>query len=127
MGLIDAGITAGVDLRKAAKHFYSTGEILWMGPFREKLANVPARQDWDSMALVGLIMDLRDLQRNLTIKYMADSRFPNLSVNDFLRTNPRDMDRYLQVLKRIRVDEEMEIAKASVAVRMLLQLYSNIK
>ena len=127
MGLIDAGLKTGTSLAKTAEHFYTAGEILSLGWFRETLAQVPARQEWDSVALVGLIMDLRDLQRNLTVKYLCDSRFPDFTVEDFLRTNPRDLERYLQVLRRIKVDDKMEIAKASVAVRMLLQLSSNIK
>ena len=79
------------------------------------------------MALVGLIMDLRGLQRNLTLQYITDRRFPEISVSDFLGTNPRDLDRYLQVLEKMRIDEVVEISGASVAVRMLHQLRSNIK
>lgn len=128
MGIIDVVSSTGMDMRDVAGHFYATGEILWMGWFREELSRVQSRQEWDSVALVGLIMDLRNLQRNLTLQYITDNRFPEISLEDFLRTNPRDLDRYLQVLQKMRVDdEEVEISGASVAVRMLHQLSSNIK
>ena len=126
MGIIDVVSSTGIDMRDVAGHFYNTGEILWMGWFREELARVPSRQEWDSVALVGLIMDLRNLQRNLTRQYITDNRFPKISVEDFLRTNSRDLDRYHQVFQKIRVDGKVEIAGASVAVRMLHQLSSNI-
>ncbi len=126
MGIIDVVVSTGMDMQEVASHFYTTGEILWMGWFREKLAGVTPRQEWDSLALVGLIMDLRGLQRNLTLQYITNSRFPEISVNDFLGTNPRDLDRYLDVLDQLRLDEVVEISGASVAVRMLHQLRSNI-
>ena len=127
MGIIDAVESTGMETRDVAAHFYDIGEILWLGWFREKLAGVPQRHKWDPVALVGLIMDLRDLQRKLTMQYLTDKRFPGIPVKDFLRTNPRDLDRYLKVLQKIRIEEEVEISGASVAVRMLHQLSSNIK
>ena len=127
MGIIDVVGSTGMDMQEVASHFYTTGEILSMGWFREKLAGVTSKQEWDSLALVGLIMDLRGLQRNLTLQYITDRRFPEISVSDFLGTNPRDLDRYLQVLEKMRIDEVVEISSASVAVRMLHQLRSNIK
>jgi len=127
MGIIDVAGLTGTDMKEAAGHFYAIGEELWLGWFREKLAKVPARREWDSVALVGLIMDLRDLQRKLTLQYLRDKRFPGISAEEFLRTTPKDLDRYLQVLQKIRIAEEVEIAGAVVAVRMLHQLSSNIK
>ena len=127
MGIIDTVTSTGISTRKAARYFYEIGEVLSMGWFREQLVKIPASNEWDSVALAGLITDLRGLQRKLTLQYLEDRRFPGITADDFLRTNARDLDRYLQVLQKLRIGEEIEISGASVAVRMLNQLSSNIK
>lgn len=123
VGVVDVGHTAGVELDEAARHFYALGERLGLGWIRDSLMALPSVNQWETIALGGLVMDLRQVQRQLTIRYFRAVREGDkLSPEAFLEAHPRLLKRYDQSLKEIRSSEGLGLASGGVLSRLLFQM-----
>jgi NAD-specific glutamate dehydrogenase len=92
-----------------------------------RLAARPARgaagaDKWSKIAVGGLVMDLRQAQRDLTERYVRlRAGAPRLGVDAFLARTPNVIRRYDEALARIEADDELSLASAGVVVRLIAQ------
>jgi glutamate dehydrogenase len=122
VGVIEVARTASVPLEHAAKAFYGLGDRLALGWLRDMLAELPAEDKWEKIALGGLIMELRRTQRQLTVRYFEAKKGTELSPEAFLAQHPRLLTRFDQALGEIRAEENLSLASGEVLSRLLWQL-----
>ncbi len=122
MGVIDVAYNTGVSVEEAARHFYAVGDRLSLGWLRDSLADLGKKTDWEKMAVSGLIMDLRRVQRQLTQAYVGAERKTEITVELFLSRHQRILKRFDDALDRIRADHDLTLVSGSVLTRLLAQL-----
>ena len=111
IGVVDNSRIADITLEEAAKRFYAVGERLKMGWLRDRLRALITDDKWETIALVGLIMDLRQIQLRLSL---SEGSFENLPGNP--------AERYDTLLQEIVADDQLNLASGDVLARMLSQL-----
>ena len=111
IGIVDNARIAEVPLGEAASRFYQVGEKLRMAWLREQLRAVQTKDKWETIAIVGLIMDLRQIQLKLSLT--------NVNL-DSLPGNP--VARYEQFLNEIIREEAFGQASGDVLARLLAQI-----
>ena len=82
-----------------------------MGWLRDRLRAQITDDKWETIALVGLIMDLRQIQLKLSLSQVDFESLPG---------NP--VERYDTLLDEIVADDELNLASGDVLARMLSQL-----
>ncbi|MFQ5740141.1 MAG: NAD-glutamate dehydrogenase [Acidobacteriota bacterium] len=122
MGVIDVGRTARVSLAEAAQCFYDIGTRLGLGWLRDSIKNVHKTTKWEKIAAGGLIQDLRDRQRGLTITYLSAQRAGRITVSEFLSQFARTLERIDQALNEVRSKQSLDLTSGSVVARLVLQL-----
>jgi glutamate dehydrogenase len=122
MGVVEVAHHTGTPLGEVGRLFFAVGERLRLGWLRDQVVRLAAPDKWSKIAIVGLVMDLRQAQRDLTERYVrlrADA--PKLGVDDFLARTPNVVRRYDEALARIEADDELTLASAGVVVRLIAQ------
>ncbi len=123
LGLINAGDTTLVTLEKAARAFYALGEKLHLEAQRNAIVALPKKSKWEKIAATSLVMDLRNVQRQLTIEFLkAREQQDGLTMGAFLERDPRAYDRFEQAIWGLESDSEAALTKAGVVTRMLIRL-----
>ncbi len=121
VGVIEVARRTGSDLEAAATRFYALGERLSLGWMRDTLAQLPTGGVWEKMAVMGLVLDLRETQQRLTAAYVSALELePNLGLDVFLRRLP-SLRRFDAALAELREPGALNLASAAVMVRMLGQ------
>lgn len=115
-GVIDVSLQAEVPLEEAAKGFYALGERLRLGWLRDRLAALPSETKWEKIALGGLVMDFRRIQRGLAMRYFGSDA--HASPDAFLETHPHLLQRYDNALSEVR-EEGPTLASGEVLSRLL--------
>ncbi|MEX2541064.1 MAG: NAD-glutamate dehydrogenase [Trueperaceae bacterium] len=122
VGVIDVAQRTGVKLDEAARRFYALGERLSLAWLRDSLSAHQATSKWEKIALGGLIMELRRVQRDLTEGYLrALAADGDLDPEEYLRRYPNLLRRFDQALAEIRDEEALGLASAGVLARLLSQ------
>jgi len=123
MGVVEVAQRTGTPLSEVGTLFFALGERLRLGWLRDHLRALPVADAWSTIAVGGLVMDLRQVQRDLTERYVrARTDEPKLSVDDFLQRTPNVIRRYDDAtIARIEADEALSLASAGVVVRLLGQ------
>jgi glutamate dehydrogenase len=111
IGIVDNARMADVPLDKAAQRFYEVGEKLQIAWLREKLREVQTTDKWQTIAIVGLIMDLRQIQLRLSLEEVELDSLPG---------NP--VSRYQQFLNEIVNEDAFGQASGDVLARLLAQI-----
>ncbi len=111
LGVIDTGRRAGLGLEEAARRYYELGERFSLGWLRDNLRRISSGDKWETIALVGLIMDLRQVQLDMVL---SNQEFP--SVDGGL------VHRYDTALAEIRTTDGLSLASGDVLARMLSQM-----
>lgn len=123
-GIIDVARQAGVPLTHAAERYYHLGERLQLGWLRESIEALASSGPWEQVALVGLVMDVRSVQRGLTAAYLAARREEGAgmaaALDDFLKT-AGSFKRYELALAQLQEPGVLDLAAGSVLVRILEQ------
>jgi glutamate dehydrogenase len=120
VGAVEVARSAGVPLEEAAQRFYAVGERLRLGWLRDRLTEMEGGHKWETIALAGLVMDLRQAQQKLTARYVEASREdPKLKVERFLASVPKLLDRYDPALAEIEAEEALSLSSGTVLVRIL--------
>ncbi|HEX7003981.1 MAG TPA: NAD-glutamate dehydrogenase [Trueperaceae bacterium] len=122
VGIVEVAERTGVPLDEAAIRFYALGERLSLGWLRDGLSRLQSSSKWEKIAVGGLIMELRRLQRDLTEAYVR-ARFeePELKVDAFLARYPNLLRRYDQALEEMKKEEALGLASGGVLGRLLSQ------
>ncbi|MDZ7706223.1 MAG: NAD-glutamate dehydrogenase [Trueperaceae bacterium] len=122
MGVIDVSRSAEVSLDVAAEAFYALGDRLALGWLRDNVLGLASETRWEKISQGGLVMDLRQVQRRLTSRYLSARRDEEgLELSTFLSRHGRLLERYDQDLQVIRADD-LTLASANVLARVLLQM-----
>jgi len=120
VGAVEVARSAGVPLEEAAQRFYAVGERLRLGWLRDRLTDLEGGHKWETIALAGLVMDLRQAQQKLTARYVEAAREdPKLKVERFLASVPKLLDRYDPALAEIEEEEALNLSSGTVLVRIL--------
>lgn len=111
IGIVDNARIAKVALGEAARRYYLVGEKLRIGWLREQLRLLETVDKWSTIANVGLIMDLRQIQLRLSLTDVDLDSLPG---------NP--VARYSQFLKEVETEEAFGQASGDVLARLLAQI-----
>ncbi len=118
-GTIDVAAANGVELAEAARAFFELGEQLSLGWLRDSLLQLPTAGEWDTVATVGLVVDLREAQARLTDAYLkARAERGELSVEAFVAALS-GAERYQDALRAMKLPGALNLAAGSVLTRML--------
>ncbi len=124
VGIVDVARQAGVPLAHAAERFYYVGERLQLGWLRDVIESLPSSGEWEQVALVGLVMDLRSVQRGLTATYLASAPDEGEGIaealEEFLKS-AGSFKRYDLALGQLQDPGALDLASGSVLVRILEQ------
>ncbi len=122
MGVVEVAQRTGTPLPEVGRLFFALGERLRLGWLRDHLTALQVADAWSKIAVGGLVMDLRQVQRDLTERYVrARADAPKLGVDDFLARTPNVMKRYDDAFARIEAEDAVTLASAGVVVRLLAQ------
>jgi glutamate dehydrogenase len=111
IGIVDNARIAEVPLGEAARRYYLVGEKLRIAWLREQLRGVETQDKWSTIANVGLIMDLRQVQLRLSLTDVDLDSLPG---------NP--VARYVQFVREIEAEEAFGQASGDVLARLLAQI-----
>lgn len=117
LGVVDAGRIAQVDIPRAAQHYYALGDRLALGWLRIRLARLSGQNKWETIALEGLIMDLRQLQLKLALGSLKHA-----TPEEFLASLGERVRRYEMALTEIRDSNALSLASCGVLARQLSQM-----
>ncbi len=117
-GVIEVARAAGVELEEAAVAFFAIGERLSLGWLRDNLSQLPGSGPWEKTALMGLVMDLRDVQQRLTTSYLRSAQRGAMMADEFA-TTLAGVRRFDKALPRLREPGNLDLASGAVLVRML--------
>lgn len=111
LGVVDVSRRSGLSCEEAARCYYLVGERLALGWLRDRLQAVRATDKWEKIAVVGLTMDLQDLQRELTLAALQDGgELPQ-----------ERLRRYDRSLAEARKEAALSLASGAVLARLLSQ------
>jgi glutamate dehydrogenase len=123
MGVIQVAARTGVPLDVAGKGFYRVGDRLSLGWVRDRLAERRSHDRWETIALGGVIMDLRRGQQVLAERYVvAREEEERLGCDAFLSRRPNALKRYDDAVRRLREEGEVTLAAGSVLATLLAGL-----
>ena len=123
MGLISASKATPATLEETARAFYALGDKLHLGAQRDAIFSLPKKSKWEKIAATGVIMDLRNVQRQLTTEFLrAREKREGLKLEGFLARDPRAYDRFEQAFWDLESDPETALTKAGVVTRMLIRM-----
>lgn len=111
IGIVDNARIANVPLGEAARRYYLVGEKLRIAWLREQLRSVETKDKWATIANVGLIMDLRQIQLRLSLTDVDLDTLPG---------NP--VARYTQFVGEVEHGEAFGQASGDVLARLLAQI-----
>lgn len=123
-GIVDVASAAGAPLEYVAERYYQLGERLRLGWLRDSIEALASPGLWEQVALVGLVMDVRSVQRGLTAAYLAaapdESDGMEAALDAFLGT-AGSFKRYELALSQLQEPGTLDLAAGSVLVRILEQ------
>jgi len=123
LGVIEVTRRTGAPLSSVAKHFFQVGERLGLGWLRDELAALPPSGRWATIAVGGLIMDLRQVQQAITERFLrARDSEPKLSLEAFLQRSPNVLRRFDEAYALLREADTVDLASGSVLARLLEQV-----
>ncbi len=118
-GAVDVATRHGLDLDEVARVLFELGERLSLGWLRDALLHLPHAGEWDTVATVGLVVDLRESQARLTDAYLtARAERGELSVEAFVDALS-GAERYQDAIRSMKVPGALNLAAGSVLSRML--------
>jgi glutamate dehydrogenase len=128
MGVIDASRAADTSLEIAAKLYYQIGDKFHLGWIRDELGKIQIQNQWESIAVRGLIMDLRYAQTRLSVLYLKNRRSAkDKSLEDFFQQQARLLNKLEMSLQKIRTRQRLDMATGVVISRLLLQLMRSLE
>ena len=117
MGVVRVARESGTALERAAEHFYGLGERLSLGSLRDGLLGTATADKWEKTALSTLVMELRRLQVELSLGYLASGAE---DAEAFLSQRPQNLKRYDTTLAEVQRSSAVGLASGGV-LRGLLQ------
>ncbi len=123
-GIIDVARANGADLLDTARLYFDLGDRLSLGWLRDSLMQLPASGQWDTFAIFGLVVDLRETQARLTSGYLkARGAAGGLSLDAYV-TSLAGASRYLEALRDAKLPGALNLAAGSVLARMLAHAHA---
>jgi NAD-specific glutamate dehydrogenase len=120
VGAIDVTRTVEIDLDEAARAFYRLGARLRLGELRDAIDGLEAASEWERIAANGLMTDLRQAQRRLTVGWVrAMHEDPRLSLDTFLASIPKFLGRVDALWADLSVQGGFDLARAVVLGRVI--------
>ena len=121
-GVVEVSNRVDAELEVAARAYYRLGERLSLGWLRDSLAELKAESKWEKIALNGMILDLRRVQRELTTCYFHGRGAGKDDPDSFLESHDRLLSRYDQALAEVQEAGELGLPSGGVLSRILWQI-----
>ncbi len=123
LGVIEVSRATGAPLDEVAKQFFLVGERLGLGWLRDSLSALPPAGRWATIAVGGLVMDLREVQQAVTERYLrARDADAKLTLEAFLERSANVLRRFDDAYAQLRASGEVDLASGSVLARLLEQV-----
>ena len=116
MGAVRVARESGTTLERAAEHFYGLGERLSLGSLRDGLLELSAADKWEKIALSTLVMELRRLQVELSLGYLASGAE---DADTFLSKRSQSLKRFDTTLAEVQRGGAVGLASGGVLRGML--------
>ncbi len=127
MGVADICRQTGVRLEKAARRFYTIGDVFSLGWLRDQLTQLHPTSRWEAVALGGLVMDLRHAQRQLTIESFRRGLDDRSWRAELFQSESRLVERISGTVTKLQSQRSVDLASGSVVTRLLLQLLRGLE
>jgi glutamate dehydrogenase len=127
MGVADICRHSQVPLEKAARRFYAIGDVFSLGWLRDQLTGLEASSRWEAVALGGIVMDLRHVQRQLTIESFRRSLDDRSWRTELFQKEGRLVERISGTVTKLQNQRSVDLASGSVVTRLLLQLLRSLE
>ena len=123
LGVIEVSRRTGAPLDQVAKHYFAVGERLGLGWLRDELSALPPAERWATIAVGGLVMDLRQAQQAITERFLrARESEPKLALEPFLQRSPNVLRRFDEAYAELLEAGKVDLASGSVVARLLEQV-----
>jgi glutamate dehydrogenase len=124
LDIVEVGRTSGRSIADTAAVYLALGERLRLDRLRDRIAELPRRDRWQTGARSALRDELADERRALTEDVLgaAGSGEPLTRLDAWLARNPAALDRYAEIDGEIEASAEFDLTTLSVAVRELREL-----
>ena len=116
MGAVRVARESGTTLERAAEHFYGLGERLSLGSLRDGLLGLSAADKWEKIALSTLVMELRRIQVELSLQYLASGAE---DADTFLSKRSQSLKRFDTTLAEVQRGGAVGLASGGVLRGML--------
>lgn len=127
MGVADICRDSQVRLEKAARRFYAIGDVFSLGWLRDQLTDLKASSRWEAVALGGIVMDLRHVQRQLTIESFRRGLDDRSWRAELFQQESRLVERISGTVAKLQNQRSVDLASGTVTTRLLLQLLRSLE
>jgi len=124
LGVVDLARRDGVDASEATRLHSALSERLGLDRLVERIVALPRDDRWRTMARATLRDDLYAVQAQLTSKVLASTPSGDLEqrIDAWIAAEGSTLQRSMGTLAEIYSDEEADLARLSVAVRLVRSL-----
>lgn len=124
--IITVANRAKLNVKVVAKVYFSLGERLCISWLRHVISGISAGSYWQRMSLKTLNAELFDQQAYLTaevIKVLCEDNVCTDAVESWFDINAKKIERFLDIMKDLRTQEEMNESMVVIALRKLQELH----
>jgi glutamate dehydrogenase len=123
MGVIDVSRSCGAPIDRAAREFFALGDLLELGWLRDQLSLVRPGDRWEAVAVKGLVVDLRRIQQQLTLRVLTSN---GSSLRELAESERNLFERITRTLEEMRERERVNLAGGAVVTRLIMQLLERL-
>ncbi|QWC86930.1 NAD-glutamate dehydrogenase [Nocardioidaceae bacterium] len=127
LGIVETALRDDADQVDAARVHFTLSECLGLTRVIEKAEQLPTDDRWETMARSALFDDLDDVAAELTAQVLAATEpgeEPAKRVQSWSEETGDGVERTVELLTAVSDDDEVDLARMSVAVRALRSLLS---
>ena len=122
MGVVDIALRDDLDAEEVARVHFGLGERLGLPALVQRILGLPRRDQWETMARAALRDDLHAVHAELTTAVLARTSAEDDAgerIAQWEAAQPDVVARAVETLGRICGDEEADLARMSVALRVV--------
>ncbi len=122
MGVVDIAVRDGLDPEEVARVHFGLGERLGLPALVQRILALPRRDQWETMARAALRDDLHAVHAQLTtavLSQTAPEEDAARRIEQWEASQPEMVSRATSTLGRICGDDEADLARMSVALRVV--------
>ncbi len=125
LSVVDTSLRTAVAVEEVARVHFALGESLVLDQLRQRIEQLPRRDRWQSLARGALRDDLQAVHAKLTADVLASTEPEQPAIERvaaWREAAPSSVDRSVKVLTEICAEEETDLARMSVGLRLARSL-----